>query len=636
MIKLLLLKLVWVIVFIFALSSASVQTENLRQLNLQPGFAIRLYTSSLRGPDDYHRRPQYFRERDFLEDSQLIAQNVLDMDINAGWSAYGNNLLFDFSVDPTITDFVVEMRGYIKAPLTGNISISTDIQSGFSCNGEGARTYQAGYWIIKDSISLNETSDGFICSYNSSDVNYKALIFEENCTDYDSCYNGDPTFNTVTTVTEGQYYPVVFYTYISANNLVTVWTLQFDGYFQGYFQDFAYYDPNDDFEADDARLNSGFPDACPHFHEEVFTATSFVTMSRTDDYDCPTPTSSSILPPSSSSSILPPSSSSILPPFSSSTLPSSKHSAIQPSSSGSSNSVSPSSSEPDSVVTPGSITPSSGSKISSAEPSSSTSSITGTSSMSKFQSSRSGTSKPSDLESESESVSSSSRNLKTSSNSESVTSSSSDSGLKFSLSSTVGTPMYTANSTVSHSEYNIPTSESTAMASSSSFSSETADGNATLSTATITESEIDTLTTTTCPETEQPQNTGEINPSLTSCEETFFASQESLSNEVTRITVGPEGVTATYTECAGCSALQENSFGVSGENSKLSTDTVDNAAPAHSTDMVTVNESALVFGEPALYSSHSTAVAVQALPGEGQFLTYEPLLLGLSILITFL
>ncbi|KAG0653433.1 hypothetical protein C6P45_003890, partial [Maudiozyma exigua] len=406
MIKLLILKIPLVLVSIFTLTYASIQTENLGHLNLQPGFAVKLYTSSLRGPDDYRRRPQYFKEKDFLKDSQLIAQNVIDMEIGAFWEPYINNNLFGFAVDPTITNFVVEMRGYIKAPLTGNLSISIDINSGFVCHEAMPSVYEAGYWIVKDSISLNGTSDGFICSYNSSDVNYKALIFEENCTSYQSCFDGGPSFHTVTTIIKDQYYPVVFYTYISGNYFLNDWALAYGDGSWGEFGNSVYYDPNDDFEAEDVNLNSGFPDACPHFHEEVFTATSFVTMSRTDDYDCPTQTppsilasssssilassSSSILPPSSSS-ILPSSTSSILPSSTSSILPSSTSSAIQPSSSGSSNSVSHSSSEQGSVATSSSTVSSSGSKISSASPSSSISSITGTSSMNNSQSSRSGT-----------------------------------------------------------------------------------------------------------------------------------------------------------------------------------------------------------------------------------------------------
>ncbi|KAG0653394.1 hypothetical protein C6P45_003916, partial [Maudiozyma exigua] len=126
-----------------------------------------LYTSSLRGPDDYHRRPQYFKERDFLKDSQLIAQNVYYTDMNTCWSPYDYNRLFEFWVDPTLNNFVVEMRGYIKAAESGNFSIGTVFTAGYDCNEDIADVFAGYYWIIKDSTSLNDTSDGFICSHDS-------------------------------------------------------------------------------------------------------------------------------------------------------------------------------------------------------------------------------------------------------------------------------------------------------------------------------------------------------------------------------------------------------------------------------------------------------------------------------------
>ena len=620
MIKLLLLKSVLVAVSIFTLTYASVQTKNLGHLNLQPGATVKFYSTSLTGREDYYSRPNYFKNKEFLSDGELIGQQIVTS-FEIFHVAYGTQFLFDFTTEPTWKNFVFEFRGYLKAPQDGNFWLSQYMESAYTCNGDYGAQFQGSYYIIKEAIYLNDTSDGFVCTYDSDLKNHKEFTFDEYCPPepFYMQYNSD-SFNM--SFISNQYYPIVFYTYISGEALsswglsLSYETSEVDYPFSYQLENYLYYDPNEDSERDDANLNAQFPDSCPQFHDVTFTTTQFIEPSAIY-FDCPPrPTSSFGLPSEASSIILTSSGES------SSSFPSSSSSSsiyVQSSSSELSNSFSYSSYR--------------SSRSSSYFPSSSNeSSISSTSSSLKSSSN----SIYSSIESEVESVSSSSPNTKTSFVSESVTSSFSDTGLKSSLSSTAGKPIYTANSTVSHSEHTIPTSESTAMASSSSFTSETADGNGILSTATITESEIDTLTTTTCPETEQPPNTGKTNPSLTSCEETVLPSQESLSNEVTKTAVGPGGVIVTYTECAGSTALQENSFGASGENSKLSTDTVDNAAPAHSTDMVTVDESALVFGEPALYSSRSTAVAVQALPDEGRFLTYEPLLLGLSILITFL
>lgn len=629
MFKLRLLRSVLVVASIFTLSSASVQTQNLGHLNLQPGFALKLYSSSLRGPDDYHLRPEYFKERDFLKDSKLIAQNVYSEEMITCWMPYMNNVLFNIPVDPTLTDFVAEMRGYIKAPLTGNLSISSEFNGGYYCNDDFSRTYQAGYWIIEDSVSLNDTSDGFMCSYNPGDTNYKAYTFESGCTNGDSCSELISNFNytTVTTVVEDQYYPVVFYTYVSGNNIVTQWSLYFSKRYEDFFEQFAYYDPNEDFDADDANLNSGFPNVCPHFHEEVFTATTCVQMTATDNYDCPTPTSSSMISPPSLSSIL-----------SSSTIQPSLSHSVTSIVSESNTSTFPSSSAPSSVSTPTSITSSSGSSIFSADPSSSISSKVTFSSITKFESSNSSSIRTS-TDSEPVTESNSSRNTETGSNSDRNSSLSSQavpsSSISFSLNSTVVNPIYTANSTISNTQHDIRISKSTAMTSSSNKNPEISNGNDRFSTTSSTESEIDTFTTTTCPEVELPSNTGKINSSFTSFEKTAFVSQESVANEVTKTTTERDGSTITYTGCASCTAPQENDFVVSGETTKPNREILDSTAQSFSTDTMTAKESALASDVQVVYSNHTTA-EVQVLPGGGHFLKYEPLLLGISILMLFL
>ncbi|KAG0653587.1 hypothetical protein C6P45_003805 [Maudiozyma exigua] len=651
MFKLQLLRSVLVVASIFTLSSGSVETENLGHLNLQPGFALKLYSSSLTGPDDYHLRPQYFKERDFLKDSTLIAQNIYAIDMNTCWEPYGYNLLFNNSVDPNLTDFVVEMRGYIKAPQTGNLSISTSMYGGYYCNSELSRTFEGGYWIIKDSTSLNETSDGFICSYNSSDVNYKVLTFESACTDWDSCSEQllDVNYTTVTTVVEDQYYPVVFYTYISANNLFTQWYLKFADYYEGYFDYFVYYDPNEDFEADDASLNSGFPDVCPHFNEEIFTPASFVQMTATDDLDCPTPTSSSMIFPSSSSPIL----------SSSTAQPSLSHS-VTSSASELNTSTFPSSSAPRSVATPTSVTSSSESSVSSADQSSSISSKVSSSSMSirsgtksesvkesnagqntetGFNSNRNSTSSLQAVPSSSESfLSSSTTGIPSYTANSAISNSQRDnpSSIKsFLSSSAVGNPIYTANSTISNTQHDIPSSKSMSVTFTSSFTSEKASVDDIFSTATVTESEIDTLTTTTCPEVELPSNTGKINSSLTSFEKTAFVSEVSVANQVSKTTTERDGSTITYTGCASCTVPQENDFVVSGETTKPNREILDSTAQSFSADTMTAKESALASDVKVVYSNHTTA-EVQVFPGGGHFLKYEPLLLGISILMLFL
>ncbi|KAG0660602.1 hypothetical protein C6P45_001555 [Maudiozyma exigua] len=643
MIKLLSLKNLLFVVSILSVCSASFQTKNLGQLNLLPGFAVKLYTSSLRGPDDYHRRPLYFTEKDFLKDSQLIAQEVYSTGMNTCWNPYEWNYLFEFLVDPTLRDFVVEMRGYIKSPLNGNLSFSTSFYSLYDCNYNLAHVFEAGYWVIKDTVSLNDTSEGFICSYNSSNKNYKALTFEGSCNN-DTCGRDNPPFTPLATAVKDQYYPVTFYTYISGNNFYTEWGLMFNGGYLGYFDNFAYYDPNDDFTANDESLDSNFPDACPHFHDEVFTATSFVEMNTRDNDECPKPTSlSSIIRPSSSLTPPPPTASAVH-----SSLSELSYSGTA-SLSGSDASIITGLSESRSAAPSGSITSRSKSKISSANPSNSISSVVSSNSTNKYQSSGSHNNPASSTESKSVAVNGSSQLTKTTSNSDSEITSFSNSLPRTSLasasSSTNGKPIYTANSTISNSQQDMLTSESIDLISSSSATSESSYGSDIVSTAIVTKSKIDTSTSTTCPDADNFSSTVAANPSLsiakpqtdlTRINGAVLSSRNYVAAEVIKTTTRPDGVTVTYTECASGSILQENNIVTSEDNSRSYRETPINAVQSYSMGTTSMKENLLASGAQPTYSNNSTVVTVQVLPDDGQFLKYEPLLLGISILMSFL
>lgn len=204
-------------------SSALVQTENLGQLDLHPGFAARLYTTSLTSPEDFDSRPDYLKNREFLTDGQLISQNVITS-FEGQWVRCYQNDMFGLFRDQK--NVVLEMRGYLKAPDDGIFSVSVGMDSVSDEYGNFKSQFNRGYWIIKNSVSLNQTADGFICSYNSSGVKYTGIVTDYECLTY--CIPPLPEAGSVL-VSKDQYYPVVSYSYLGGDSLSALWTFNIDG-----------------------------------------------------------------------------------------------------------------------------------------------------------------------------------------------------------------------------------------------------------------------------------------------------------------------------------------------------------------------------------------------------------------------
>lgn len=647
MIKPFSLKKILIVMATLSHTFASIQSKNLGQLSLLPGLTARLYNTSLISGDDYDHHPQYLESKQFLTDGgRLLSQTVITS-VKADWIKDEKNCMFGLYRDEH--DVILELRGYIKAPADGVFDIYAGLVATFDPDGNYIPHFEAGYWIIKNAISLNETANGFICSYEETDDrNYSQMDPETACNDICSPMGSEQFAFFV----EDQYYPIVFYTYFSGDVLVNDWIFQVDDDVYP-FDEYIYYDPNDDFAANDANLDAGFPEICPQFHKEIFIPQYFVEESAIHVDECPLPSIPSSFLPSSmpstvSSSVVESSDSassfstilSISTPSSSSDLSSSvppssieSSSYIVPSSSISSSVTLSSSHESISSVPSDSKQSCTNSQFSSFKSHSSFSSAVSSSSSSISQVSSDNHSIPSSTESKIPPVSISRQSGGSESGTVSDTSTSShilpNSSLKASpFTSTGGKSIYTANSASSNTVNHIQTSRPIISTSPSNVSSDTSENSDGFSTVIMTTSETDTIATTTCPETEHMRSRYTAHSSLvfsnpqsepTRSETTIFTTQATPTNGMHKTTVGPGGPTITYSKGARVSEA---------ENSFRSANQTEHAESAVTTDLSTS-------GVLVSNGLRTTAV-VQTFSDKGHLSRYQPLLLGIAILMTFI
>ncbi|KAG0667993.1 hypothetical protein C6P45_005177 [Maudiozyma exigua] len=620
MIKLSFFKIISIVIATQSLSAATIQTENLGKLNLLPGLTARLYNTSLTSGDDYDHHYNYLQEKQFLTDGgQLLSQRVITS-VQTNWTKGVNNCMFGFYRDEH--DVVLELRGYIKAPADGVFDIYAGLEAVFDPDGNYIPQFEGGYWIIKNAISLNETSNGFICSYDSNESNYSSMSPEEICKDICSPM-GSQEF---AIFVKDQYYPVVFYTYFSGEALVNDWVFQVDDNVYPFDENIYYY-PNDDFETNDANLDADFPEICPQFHDKVFIPQNFVEENATHLNECPLPPISPSELPSFTSSNIPLISSPDSPSFTYSIVPTS---SFKPSSSASFSALNSSSG----TQTLSSTTPSS---------------ISSTSSSSIFHSSNGSSSVPSSLGTQSKSGNISSHSTERGSISTSETTKTSyllpsDSLKSSSFISPGEKPIYTANKTTSNSQDHTQTDRPIVMTSSLSSKVEVSGISDNISTTVVSKSEIDTLTRITDPETEHNisryvtySSLVVSNPESARIRSNTvpLTTQATVINGVTKPTVRQDDTVITYIECTRYTCLQGNGASVS----EVEINSTGNSF--RSANMgIHIETSAVIADVPTprliITGDHSTSAAVQPFSDECYSSTYQPLLLGIAILIAFI
>ncbi|KAG0672605.1 hypothetical protein C6P45_000036 [Maudiozyma exigua] len=290
-----LLQLILTTTFILKLVQ-SADPVNLGQLNLVPGLAARYYKSTLTGAEDSITRRKYVIDKQFLTDGTMIAQSPIT-ELAQTRIIYKHNKLFGFYYDPSYHDMIVEFSGYLKAPATGVPTFITKVNIALYCNSSRITQQLTDNWSIQTGLYLDETADGYLCTQNAS-----AKMFSSSWLDAPAATDGVtiPKQLPYAYLIEGKIYPFYISLRVSRDAYSNQWSLKLNNVNYN-LDDIVYYDPQDDFVANNAHLSSEFPDACPQFHDEKFVAETFVEPTSIVPDGCPV-TSSSVIESSSATS----------------------------------------------------------------------------------------------------------------------------------------------------------------------------------------------------------------------------------------------------------------------------------------------------------------------------------------------
>lgn len=290
------INLLFMVVMLSSLVAGAIETEDLGVRTFKNGLIGRMYKSTLTGSEEHFQKANYLENMQYLKDGELIAQRVIT-DFTAEFVKNKTNELFGFYYDPDYSEIIVELRGYIKAPKAGNPDINIGLWSVRDCDDNHVYQSETDYWVLNGGLYINITDDGHsICTYDTT------LPLNDHTSGYTNTF--DTAIGTSSRMNldwvQGQYYPVVFRSLISADALKNNWNVEMNS-MRYYLDSIAFYDPQDDATANDANGLAQFPANCPQYQEDIFTETTFITPTSTVPNGCVSSTSSIVtsLPTSS-------------------------------------------------------------------------------------------------------------------------------------------------------------------------------------------------------------------------------------------------------------------------------------------------------------------------------------------------
>ncbi|SMN22615.1 hypothetical protein, no similarity [Maudiozyma saulgeensis] len=300
-------------IFLFTLATgfisnvnADLTTYNMTKLQLLPGLAARMYKTSLNSSADYSTRSTYIENGQYLTDGELVAQKAGVTELNIKRIKYKNNDVLGFYMDPDDDYIVVELRGYLRMPYTGQLTIGRYVNTISGCDGVNLYQSTTDYWVVKQSMFVNNTDDGSLCTHNSSlpwysdDGEYMASVTSTNLNTGGSAFMNSAYFY------EGIYYPFKVVILVGGDGLFTTASASIKNALGSHsFQlneETLFYDPYENFETDDANYSKDFPLNCPSLNGEEFVDDIIIPPTSSVPDQCPV-TSSSVASSSIISSV---------------------------------------------------------------------------------------------------------------------------------------------------------------------------------------------------------------------------------------------------------------------------------------------------------------------------------------------
>ncbi|KAG0670348.1 hypothetical protein C6P45_002481 [Maudiozyma exigua] len=300
--------------FYFQLICCEILSSNLGPVTLNSGLKARFYSVNIDSLTTQTQRKDFLVSKTYQTQGQYLGETKGVTTVDTEWVKWYAPTIYGFHIDPSVDQFVIELRGYYKPDFTGPFMLTSMGYGSEGCTEKVEPTILSISVQLSSAVYLNKTDNDQIC-YENTTAEYRNAVIYNEIKAYSTGVIGVRGGSAHPILTKNTYYPIRINILSSGSALKTIfWPT--DGSNYHYFSSLNLLSSDSqDYDAFDDNINAEFPGNCPKFTSSGPTVKRDLTFNEYEPRlvrgnDCPASSSSSMISSSSSSSSEIPSSSS--------------------------------------------------------------------------------------------------------------------------------------------------------------------------------------------------------------------------------------------------------------------------------------------------------------------------------------
>ncbi|KAG0670347.1 hypothetical protein C6P45_002480 [Maudiozyma exigua] len=244
--------------------SGEILDSNLGPITLSSGLRARFYQVDLDGTETSADRRVLVANKEYITKGKYLGEvkHVTSLDTN--YVKYTSPYIYGFHIDPSVDQFVIELRGYYKPERTSSLRVTSVVYGSQGCTEKVEPSILSPYFRASSAVYLNQTGSDQTCFQNNSDTSKFATLYNE-------VQSGSLSGMAVTggtyypVFTANTYYPIRIVLLSRGSALISFYNPRDGSNYLSFSSKTLFSNDNEDYDALDENENTAFPGNCPQF-----------------------------------------------------------------------------------------------------------------------------------------------------------------------------------------------------------------------------------------------------------------------------------------------------------------------------------------------------------------------------------
>ena len=290
--------------FSFQLTNCEILSSNLGQVTLNRGLKAKFYAVNIDDLATSTERRNFLVSKAYQTQGKYLGETKGVTQIDTDWVRWYSPYIYGFYIDPSVDQFVIELRGYYKIDYTGAFQLTSMAYGSEGCTEKVEPTILSISAQLSNAVYLNQTGTDQIC-YDNTTAAYRDVSIYNEVRAYSTGVIGVKGGGALPILTANTYYPIRINLLSSGSALKTIFFPTQGSQYHYFSGSNLLSSDNEDYDAFDDNSGADFPGNCPQFTLKGTSTKKGLTFNEYEPRlikrnDCPTVSSSSIMSSSSS------------------------------------------------------------------------------------------------------------------------------------------------------------------------------------------------------------------------------------------------------------------------------------------------------------------------------------------------